>query len=138
MADHVLSVNIVTPRSTAFEGKALAVSVPGSKSPFQVLFNHAPIISSLDPGVVKIEDDKNHIAYFASREGFIEVNHNLVSIVVQDLVPAESIELAAAEAEVATIRSRAEAETNRHTREAMRLELHWAEAKVRAAKMVQA
>ncbi|RPI66540.1 MAG: hypothetical protein EHM43_11245, partial [Ignavibacteriae bacterium] len=54
--DHTLNVSIVTPQSTAFEGKALAVSVPGTQSPFQVLYNHAPIISSLDIGIVKIED----------------------------------------------------------------------------------
>jgi F-type H+-transporting ATPase subunit epsilon len=73
MSEHVLNVSIVTPQATAFEGTALAVSVPGSQSPFQVLYNHAPIISSLDIGVVKIEDEKNNVTYYASREGFVEV-----------------------------------------------------------------
>ncbi len=137
MTDHILNVSIVTPQSTAYEGSALAVSVPGSKSPFQVLFNHAPIISSLDPGVLKVEDATNTITYFASREGFIEVNKNVVSIVVQELVRAEEIDLDAAEAEVASTRARAEAEPDRHARENARRELHWAEAKMRAAKMVR-
>ena len=69
--DKTLSVSIVTPQETAFEGAALAVSVPGSKSPFQVLYNHAPIISSLDVGILKIEDPSNAITAFACREGFI-------------------------------------------------------------------
>lgn len=137
MIEHVLNVSIVTPQATAFEGTALAVSVPGSQSPFQVLYNHAPIISSLDPGILKIEDASNTISYFATREGFIEVNKNVVSIVVQELVRAEDINLDAAEAEIASTRARAEAEHDRHARESARKELHWAEAKVRAAKMIQ-
>lgn len=135
MSEHVLNVSIVTPQATAFEGTALAVSVPGSQSPFQVLYNHAPIISSLDIGVVKIEDGKNHVAYYASREGFVEVMKNTVNIVVQELVPATSINLAEAEQQLTSARAEADAHPDRAHREVLRREVHWAEARIRAAKL---
>ncbi len=135
MSDHVLNVSIVTPQETAFEGAALAVSVPGSHSPFQVLYNHAPIISSLDVGVVKIEDDANNVTFYASREGFVEVMKNSVNIVVQELVPGTSIDLAQAEQELTDARSQADTHPDRSLREALRREVHWAEARIRAAKL---
>jgi F-type H+-transporting ATPase subunit epsilon len=135
MSEHVLNVSIVTPQATAFEGAALAVSVPGSQSPFQVLYNHAPIISSLDIGVVKIEDEKNHVSYYASREGFVEVMKNAVNIVVQELLPASSINLADAEQKLTSARADADAHPDRAHREVLRKEVHWAEAQIRAAKL---
>ena len=84
--DHILKVSIVTPAAPAFEGAALAVTVPGSNSPFQVLYNHAPIISSLEIGVVKIEDPANKGVVFAAQEGFVEVLRNNVNIVVEHTI----------------------------------------------------
>lgn len=135
MTEHSLHVSIVTPQTTAFEGNALAVSVPGSESPFQVLFNHAPIISSLDIGVLKIEEPNNHIHVFATREGFIEVLRNNINIVVEDLVPASGIDGAAAAAEVSEARVKWNEATDRASRAQLLRELHWAEARERAAKL---
>lgn len=135
MTDHSLHVSIVTPQATAFEGMALAVSVPGSESPFQILFNHAPIISSLDIGVLKIEEPNNHVHVFATREGFIEVLRNNVNIVVEDLVPASGIDGSVASAEVTEARSKWNEATDRASRAQYLRDLHWAEARERAAKI---
>ncbi|MCO6466060.1 MAG: ATP synthase F1 subunit epsilon [Bradyrhizobiaceae bacterium] len=133
--DHILTVSIVTPRATAFEGTALAVSVPGSHSPFQILFNHAPIISSLEIGVLKIEEPNNHVHVFAAREGFVEVMRNKVNIVVEDLVPASSIDEASASSNVSEARARWNEATDRASRAQHLRDLHWAEACERAAKL---
>jgi F-type H+-transporting ATPase subunit epsilon len=133
--DHTLDVSIVTPSTTAYTGKALAVSVPGSKSPFQVLYNHAPVISSLDVGVIKIEDEKNHVQYFASKDGFVEVLSNKVSIIVAELVDAASVNETAAEQEVSDARERWNASSDRHERKRLMEALHWAEARYRAARL---
>lgn len=133
--DHTLNVSIVTPQSTAFEGKALAVSVPGTQSPFQVLYNHAPIISSLDIGIVKIEDPSNAVMYFAAKQGFIEVLKNTVNIVVEELLPASRIDEAAAERDVETSRARWNEASDRTVRHQALDALHWAEARWRAAKL---
>lgn len=135
-SDRTLHVSIVTPQTTAFDGSAVAVSVPGSQSPFQVLYNHAPIISSLDAGVIKIEDPTNTIVYFASREGFVEVLHNNVNIVVNELVEASTIDRAKAETDLASARESADTHPDRTAREMARKELLWAEARIRAAKLI--
>ncbi|MDZ4745358.1 MAG: ATP synthase F1 subunit epsilon [bacterium] len=136
-SDRTLHVSIVTPQTTAFDGSAHAVSVPGSQSPFQVLYNHAPIISSLDAGIIKIQDPSNAITYFASREGFVEVLKNNVNIVVNELLEASTIDLAKAEADLATARESADSHSDRSAREVARKELHWAEARIRAAKLIR-
>ncbi len=136
-SDRTLHVSIVTPQTTAYDGSALAVSVPGSQSPFQVLYNHAPIISSLDVGVIKIDDSSNATTYFASREGFVEVLHNNVNIVVNELVEASTIDRAKAEADLATARESADSGSDKVAREVARKELHWAEARIRASKLIR-
>ena len=136
-SDRTLHVSIVTPQTTAYDGSAVAVAVPGSQSPFQVLYNHAPIISSLDIGIIKIEDPSHTITYFASREGFVEVLHNNVNIVVNELVEASTIDRAKAEADLAVAREGADTGTDKIAREVARKELHWAEARIRAAKLIR-
>lgn len=82
--EKLLNVEIVTPEKVLFTGKAVSVSVPGSKSPFQILYNHAAIVSSLDLGIIKIIDDQNRKLFFASSPGFTEVRQNKVSILVEN------------------------------------------------------
>lgn len=134
MADRTLNISIVTPQETAFEGKGLAVSVPGAHSPFQVLYNHAPIISSLEPGVIKIEDENNRVLVFAAREGFVEVLKNNVNIIVQELVPAASIDLASVEAEYDQAHAASNTGSDRGARDTARDQATWAATRVRAAR----
>lgn len=50
-----MQVEIITPESILFLGEAEAVQLPGMEGLFQVLNNHAPIISGLKEGSVKID-----------------------------------------------------------------------------------
>lgn len=133
MSDHIMHVSIVTPQATAFAGDALAVTIPGSKGTFQVLYNHAPIISSLDVGIIKVEDPGNKVTYYASRGGFVEVLKNKVSIIVNELVEASGIDTARTEADLEAMKN--DDGADRHHREAARKEQHWHEAKLRAARL---
>ncbi|MBX3044205.1 MAG: ATP synthase F1 subunit epsilon [Candidatus Kapabacteria bacterium] len=92
MADKYLKVDIITPQSVVYSGDAVSVNVPGSYSPFEVLINHAPIVSSLDTGVIKIMSSENKLVYFAAGTGFVEVNDNKVSILVENAVNADEID----------------------------------------------
>ena len=53
-----MQLEIITPESEIFAGDAEAVQFPGLNGGFQVLKNHAPIISALSKGVVKVNLDK--------------------------------------------------------------------------------
>ncbi|HRP01504.1 MAG TPA: ATP synthase F1 subunit epsilon [Candidatus Kapabacteria bacterium] len=83
MAEKKLKVDIITPNQTLYSGEADLVNVPGILSPFEILFNHAPIVSGLDRGIIKIDDKKEGNKRFISSSGFIEVLNNKVSILVE-------------------------------------------------------
>lgn len=84
MAEKKLYVEIITPKEVIYKGDAQSVTVPGSKSPFQILFNHAPIVSSLDKGQIKIAGTDNKETIYATGTGFVELQNNRVSILVED------------------------------------------------------
>jgi F-type H+-transporting ATPase subunit epsilon len=79
-----LHVDIITPQKKFFEGAARSITLPGSQSPFQVLINHAPIVSSLERGRITIESDNGEKLFFESAEGFVEVRENHVYVAVED------------------------------------------------------
>jgi F-type H+-transporting ATPase subunit epsilon len=82
-----LTLEIVTPSKSAFSGEIRSITVPGSKGRFQVLKNHAPIISTFDIGMIKLELPDGKPKHYSTAGGTIEVLANKV------LVLADSIEL---------------------------------------------
>ncbi len=84
MSEHkLLKVDIITPQKTIFSGLAHSVTVPGAQSPFQVLFNHAPIVSTLTTGKVKVETADDKTLLFSTTGGLVEVRKNNISILVE-------------------------------------------------------
>ena len=78
-----MQLEIITPDETLFEGKAKLIQVPGSKGQFQVLEYHAPIISTLVEGKIRVEDDGGSSQYFDIRGGVIEVQRNRTIILAE-------------------------------------------------------
>lgn len=85
------TLEIVTPQGIAFTGKVESVTLPGVVDPFQVLYNHAPIISDLAVGIIKCNDSSNNTTFFACGGGFVQVFHNTVSVVVESAERATEI-----------------------------------------------
>ena len=65
-----------------FEGEVKKVTLPGTLGSFTVLDNHAPIISSLEKGLIKYEN-ANGLVEVAVNSGFAEVKDNILSICVE-------------------------------------------------------
>ena len=97
-----MHITVLTPDQQIFEGAITSVKVPGTNGEFQVLVNHAPIVSSLDQGKVTIVASAGHHKYFDEEKGtlvdkdlagetftfhiekgFIEVLKNNISLLVQ-------------------------------------------------------
>lgn len=77
-----MQLEIITPDKTLFEGTAKSVSLPGSGGGFQILENHAPIISTLKGGQIKIETGSGtEVIEIAS--GVIEMVKNKVIILAE-------------------------------------------------------
>ncbi|HYF03885.1 MAG TPA: ATP synthase F1 subunit epsilon [Patescibacteria group bacterium] len=91
--DKLLTVEIVTPQQVEYSGRAESITVPGTEGPFQVLYNHAPIISSLEIGMIKIVDEHGMDKVFATSGGFAEVSHNKVSVIVESIEDASAIDV---------------------------------------------
>jgi len=78
-------LEIVTPDQKVFEGEVLSASFPGTKGSFQVLENHAPIISSLEKGTIKV-NTSNEESSFEVEGGVVEVSENKIAVLATSLV----------------------------------------------------
>ena len=77
-----IALHIVSPEGTLVKTTVSAVTLPGSLCPFEVLKDHAPIISSLDKGeIVYVTEGAEHRLPIAS--GFVEVHDNQVDVCVE-------------------------------------------------------
>jgi F-type H+-transporting ATPase subunit epsilon len=80
-----MKIEIITPDKKIFDGEIRSVRVPGKKGSFQVLKDHAPIISTLESGIVRIVDQENNEITFDIGGGVIEVKANKI-ILLADTV----------------------------------------------------
>lgn len=77
-----MKLKIISPEKIVFSGEVVSVLVPGTKGCFEILKDHAPIISSLQPGVVEYTtaEGKSQVTITG---GFVEVQKNEVSLCVE-------------------------------------------------------
>ena len=81
MAD-VIALHIVSPEGTLVDRAVSAVTLPGTLGPFEVLKDHAALISSLEKGeIVYVSEGKESRVSIA--EGFVEVRNNQVDVCVE-------------------------------------------------------
>jgi F-type H+-transporting ATPase subunit epsilon len=79
-------LDILTPEQAIFSGEIKLVKVPGTNGSFEVMENHAPIISSLDKGELKISPQSGQDIFYQIEGGVIEVNHNKAIILVEKIL----------------------------------------------------
>ena len=81
-----MKIEIITPDRKIYTGEIRSVRVPGRKGSFQVLKDHAPIISTLDAGKVIIADDQGTEVRFEITGGVIEVRRNRIILLADSVV----------------------------------------------------
>ena len=74
---------VLTPEKEIFQGEINSVKVPGASGQFEILNGHAPIVSSLVTGPVRILNVSGEKKEFNIEKGFVEVLNNEVSLLVQ-------------------------------------------------------
>ena len=84
-------LDIRTPEGIAWQGDAQIVTLPGKLGAFQVLINHAPLLTELEVGEVRIVGDDGKELVFASSGGFAEVRMNLVTVLSETIEVAGEI-----------------------------------------------
>lgn len=79
----MLTLKIVSPEGIVFNGEIESITVPGTLGRFQVLNNHAPIISSLESGLVEYKTIQGESERKDIKGGFVEVQQNEVRLCVE-------------------------------------------------------
>lgn len=78
-----MHVDIITPDKTLFSGELYLIRVPGIDGSFEILKNHAPLISILDKGSIKLIDTNKQTQIIEINGGVIEVSNNNVKILAE-------------------------------------------------------
>jgi len=80
-----MNLVLLSPAKTLFDGEVDLVTIPGSQGLFTVLPHHAPLITTIDQGIVtyKIGDIEHHVKVI---DGFAEIKNNIVSICVEMVI----------------------------------------------------
>ena len=78
-----MNLEIVTPDKELYSGEASLVQLPGIDGLFEILNSHAPLISALKKGKVKVVDGQNETQYFDVRGGVVEVLDNKVLVLAE-------------------------------------------------------
>ena len=77
-----MHLEIVTPDKNIFSGDIELIRLPGSKGAFEILNNHAPIISTLGKGEIKVIDEEKKVYHFPIDHGVVECIDNKVVVLV--------------------------------------------------------
>ena len=98
-----LRVEVVTPRGPVVDEETDGVTAPGQLGEFEVLPGHVPFLTQLHPGVLVL-GEKQQRKVFAVASGFLEVEPDgEVQVLVEQVVAAEKVDVAAAKAAVAEL-----------------------------------
>ena len=110
MSGKTFKLEIVTPKKIIFSDEVLSFTAPGEVGSFQVLFNHAPLLSSITIGEVVLRDAQGIESRFATSGGFVEVRTNQVIMLAATAESSDQIDVQRAE----RARSRAEERLKMH------------------------
>ena len=95
-----LRLEIVTPETTAYSEDVEMVTLPGSEGELGVYPNHVPLLTTLNPGELRVLKGGKEI-FLAIGEGFVEITGDSVSVLTDLALETSAIDESAAEAAVA-------------------------------------
>jgi F-type H+-transporting ATPase subunit epsilon len=75
-----MKLEIITPDKVLFTGEVNLIQLPGTMGSFEIMKNHAPIISSLEKGRVKIKDKDDKVSFIEINGGTLQVENNNILI----------------------------------------------------------
>ena len=76
-------LEIITPDKRIYSGQIQLVQLPGTKGAFEILKNHAPIISSLEKGTIKVVEEGGKVLLFEVDGGVVENKDNKIIVLAE-------------------------------------------------------
>lgn len=83
-----MTLEILTPEKKIYSGDVYGVQLPGISGLFEVLDKHAPMVSALGKGNLKILKSKNDFENYTIQGGFVEVLNNKATVLIEGAVEA--------------------------------------------------
>ncbi|UKT62632.1 ATP synthase F1 subunit epsilon [Pedobacter mucosus] len=80
-----MNLEILTPDKKVFEGEVTSVTVPGTLGSFQILKDHAAIISTLEDGEVILKSNNVDEKRFFIKGGVVEAIHNKIVVLAEGI-----------------------------------------------------
>ncbi|GIV33566.1 MAG: hypothetical protein KatS3mg031_1101 [Chitinophagales bacterium] len=77
-----MHLEILTPEKKLFDGEVSGVKLPGVMGSFEILNNHAPMISALEKGEIRVKTSQG-AQVFKINSGFVECLNNRVTVLVE-------------------------------------------------------
>jgi len=94
----LINVEVITPSKPIFKGEVVSITIPGTLGGFQVLYNHAPLISSFEIGKVKIQEQSgSQPVIYSTGGGKVEVLNNKVLLLAESFERVDEIDKERAE-----------------------------------------
>ncbi|WP_153796025.1 ATP synthase F1 subunit epsilon [Foetidibacter luteolus] len=81
-----MTLEILTPEKKLYSGEVYGVQLPGINGLFEVLEKHAPLVSALAKGKLKVLKSRNEASSYSIESGFVEVLDNKATVLVEGAV----------------------------------------------------
>jgi F-type H+-transporting ATPase subunit epsilon len=108
----LFKLSVVTPEKPVIDQEVRSIIAPGSEGYLGILTDHAPLITALIPGKLAVTDPENSDLDYALSGGFLEVSHNVATILADAIEPIQKIDVARAKEAEKRARGRLANRTN--------------------------
>ncbi len=95
-----LKFELVSPERLLMSEEVQQVNIPGTEGDMGILVNHAPVLSTLRPGVVEVTDGDGKVDRIFVRGGFAEVNPAGLTVLAEEAIHMDDLDAAALDQQV--------------------------------------
>jgi F-type H+-transporting ATPase subunit epsilon len=81
----LMKLEIITPDKKVYSGQVKLVQLPGISGLFEIMNNHAPIISTLEKGKIKVEEESGQVLFFDVDGGIVENKDNKIIVLAESV-----------------------------------------------------
>ncbi len=79
-------LDILTPDKNVFSGEIKLVKIPGTNGSFEIMENHAPIVSTIDKGELKVIDSEGKETFYNVSGGIVECSNNKIHVLIESIL----------------------------------------------------
>ena len=129
-----LNLEIVSPEKLVTAKSVDMIVISGTEGDFGVLPGHAPVVSSIRPGLLEIHENNNVEKFFVTG-GFVEVLKNKVSILANEISKIDEIDIVVVENEIKDLKEKLSQTEEEIAKSLIELEIYKLESKIESTKL---